>query len=119
MAYRFTLYERERLELTRHYILDNLHMQLKLPELCVLCTMNRNKLNEGFKKYYGKNIVACIKEYRMQKAKKLLIETDDAIRDIAEATGYAYPTNFLKAYKNYFGYTAGFERRKADRCTPL
>ena len=112
MANRFTLYERERLEKTSTFILDNLQLALRLQDLCAMALMNRHRLNEGFKKIHGKKVFDFIREQRMQKAKELLLQTDESLEAIADATGYAYTNNFLRAYKQYFGNTPANERKE-------
>jgi AraC-like DNA-binding protein len=43
----------------------------------------------------------------MSEAKKLLLETNKPIKDIAGLVGYNYLTNFIAAFRNYFGQPPG------------
>ena len=112
MPNRFTAKETERLKKTSGFIKENLHSILGLKELCAMAAMNRHRLNEGFKKMHGKKVSEFIREQRMEKAKELLQQTDESVQLIAEATGYGYANNFLRAYKQYFGNTPAKERKE-------
>lgn len=39
----------------------------------------------------------------MQRAQKLLAQTDLTVDDVARAVGYEYLNTFYKAFKRYFG----------------
>jgi AraC-like DNA-binding protein len=90
-------------DITQHYTIPDISKQVQLNEL---------KLKAGFKKIYGTGIFECLLEARMEGAKKLLIETDKPLKEIASLTGYEYLTNFAIAFRKYFGYTPGSVRKK-------
>ena len=83
-----------------------------MARLCAISMMGRQKLNEGFKKLYGKPLSAIVLDMRMEKARQLLIDTDESIERIATATGYQHRSSFTRAYKKYYGHNPGLERRK-------
>lgn len=110
MKSRLTISEIEQLKLTAAFISNNMHRKIKLDELCAIALMNRHRLNECFQKIYGKNVFGYITTLRMQKARELLLQTDDPIQDIGNAIGYEYPNNFSKAYKRFYKHSPGEER---------
>lgn len=46
------------------------------------------KLSVGFKQVTGTTFIDYLTQFRMDKAKRLLIETDDKINDMASQVGY-------------------------------
>jgi transcriptional regulator GlxA family with amidase domain len=113
MVFGYTPFDREQLEEVRRYLLAHMAEQIRIRQLCALAQMSRHKLNKGFEKNYGKKPLAYLHDLRMQQARQLLLNTNDSIDTIAEATGYAFGSNFLTAYKAYHGHTAGSERRQS------
>ncbi|WP_170783644.1 GlxA family transcriptional regulator [Ruegeria lacuscaerulensis] len=63
-------------------------------------------LNSTPKKYYV--------EMRMDRARTLLLQTEDSITDIALACGYESPGHFSKVYRAHFGVSPHAQRNKID-----
>lgn len=61
-------------------------------------------LNSTPKKYYV--------EMRLDRARKLLLQTEDSITDIAMACGYESPGHFAKVYRARFGVSPHAQRNK-------
>ncbi|MDQ0340003.1 YesN/AraC family two-component response regulator [Caldalkalibacillus uzonensis] len=51
----------------------------------------------------GKTFRQLLTELRMEKAKRLLAETDLSVRDISEQVGYGDPNYFSRAFKQHLG----------------
>lgn len=64
--------------------------------------MNRTKLQYGFKKLFGVSIYTYQVQMRMEKAKKLLEDTDKPIKQIAALAGYNTLSSFSAAFKKAF-----------------
>lgn len=62
-----------------------------------------NYLSDLIKKETGKNTQEHIYYYMIEKAKKMLIETDEPINRIATRLGFEYPQHFSKLFKNKTG----------------
>ncbi len=73
--------------------------------------INEFKLKAGFKKIFGISMFDYLIQTKMQKAKKLLLETDKPIKEIAHLTGYASKQSFLNAFKKHFHNTPGSLRK--------
>ena len=114
MRYRFRYEERERLAVVRHYLEEHLDEPVRIEALCKLAVMSRAKLNAGFVKHYGTSVQACLKNLRMKKARELLLQTEESIRAIAAACGYAHQRNFSTEYKQYYGVVPLAERRDGE-----
>ena len=114
IVYRFRQDERERLEVVRHYLAGHLHETVRVETLCALAIMSRRKLIAGCERYYGKPIRRYLLSLRMEKAKELLLTTEDSIGAIATASGYQHQGSFSEAYKQYHGLLPREERKRCD-----
>lgn len=85
---------------------EKLHYKL----LCRIACMNRNKLNAIFKFRYGTSLGRYILKARMELARKLVSEGEESLLEISERTGYLHYSNFLAAYKKYWGRSAGHDK---------
>jgi AraC-like DNA-binding protein len=72
------------------------------------------KLSLGFKQVTGTTFIDYLTQYRLDKAKQLLVETDEKINDIAVQVGYQ-PPYFNRIFKKNEGITPGQFREKQDR----
>ncbi|MCE3074980.1 helix-turn-helix domain-containing protein [Chryseobacterium gwangjuense] len=89
--------------LIKKYIDENYNKNLKINDLSRELGINENKIRKEFKKYYHSTIVDYILELRMLKAKKLIINKNIMIKEIAIDCGYDYVQNFSRAFKKRFG----------------
>jgi len=62
-----------------------------------------NYLSDLLKKETGKNTQEHIYFHLIEKAKMLLLETDEPVRTIASELGFEYPQHFSKLFKNKTG----------------
>ena len=58
-----------------------------------------------FKGYTGSSLMQYVDNYRMARAKELLIETDLSLRKLTEQVGYVDETNFIRKFKRNEGIT--------------
>jgi AraC-like DNA-binding protein len=89
--------------LIKKYIDDHYSKNLKIADLSKELGINENKIRKEFKKYYHSTIVDYVSELRMLKAKKLIVNKDIMIKEIAIDCGYDYVQNFSRAFKKKFG----------------
>jgi AraC-like DNA-binding protein len=87
----------------KKFIDENYHRNLKIEEISKILGINETKIRKEFKIHYQKTIVDYISELRMLKAKKLIINKDLMIKEIAIDCGYEYVQNFTRAFKKKFG----------------
>lgn len=73
---------------------------------------NPSYINTVFKKVYGSTIKQALSDYRLEKAKKLLRNSNMKIVDIATECGYSDIFYFSKRYKAKFGYPPSEENLK-------
>lgn len=72
---------------------------------------NANYLSSVFKKEFGTNFSDYLQNYRMEVAKKWLVETNLTIKEIAEKLCYNNPQNFIRFFKKRENITPGAYRR--------
>lgn len=65
---------------------------------------NDSTLKKHFKAVFGMTVFGYLHAFRMEQAKRYLLDTDMKISVIAQCSGYKYPTHFSAAFKKYFGY---------------
>ena len=56
-----------------------------------------------FKQYFNQNFTAYLTEYRIKKAKELLGNTNNSIKDISRMVGYTDSNYFAKIFKRIVG----------------
>ena len=81
------------------YIRQNYASDLNMAVVSNYISMNYSLFSYSFKQYTGSNFVNCLKDIRMQEAKRLLAETDMRIVDISQAVGYENEKHFMKIFK--------------------
>lgn len=90
---------------TEHIISSDLSHHYSIQDLSRQIGMNDFLLKKEFKKVFGKTIFEFTSELRMQKAKDLLINTQQPIYEISESVGYKNATHFTVAFKKHEGMT--------------
>ncbi|GIO62507.1 helix-turn-helix domain-containing protein [Paenibacillus cineris] len=85
-------------ELSLEWISDRLHY-------------NPNYLSSIFKKEFGMTFSEYLMNYRLEMAKKWLIETDMTIKEIAERLQYHNPQNFIRSFRKKELVTPGNYRK--------
>lgn len=93
----------EKIEAAKFFIEHNLQKHLTIEELAFKFSLNETDLKKYFKLLYGLGPYAYLRQYRLQKAKDLLIRTEKSILEIANSVGYANPSKFSCAFKRVFG----------------
>lgn len=112
-AYIFTNHETERIRRLRTYIENNVSQKLTINLFVTLTSINKTKLNTGFKLIYGLPIHQFIRDTRMGTAMMLVKNTDKSIKEISIDCGYKHTQTFSKAFKDYFGKSPDHYRRKS------
>ncbi len=87
---------------------------ITLGEIADRLNLTQEYLGAQFHKELGENFSAYIRNYRLAKAKELLIGTQLKQYEIAEKTGYADAKYFARVFKEYVGMSPA-EYRKSNR----
>ncbi len=99
----------------KEWLLANMSKAPSLTRLSVKMKLSPYKLNNGFKGIYGMGVTEWMLEARMEQAHRMLMDTDELVSSIAQASGYTYPQAFTLAFSKYFGYTPAFVQKNAKR----
>lgn len=86
----------------REHIVGNLHREMPVTLICKYFFVNKTKLQQQFRTYYGASLHAFILERRMEKGAVLLQETEDPVKLIAGQCGYKKVRSFNKAFKGHW-----------------
>jgi two-component system response regulator YesN len=99
----------------KEYVADHYSDQdLSIDFICNYLGVSSAYFSTVFKKETGKTFVGYLTDYRMEKAEKMLVETDEKTYIIAQQVGYSDPNYFSYVFKKQFGvspskYKAGRE----------
>ncbi|HEX7457723.1 MAG TPA: AraC family transcriptional regulator [Ginsengibacter sp.] len=103
----------EMLEKARQILVSDFENIPTIKQLARKVGTNDFKLKKGFRQYFGSSIFAYVQDVRLENARKLLMETDHTITDIAYMTGYDHCNNFSVAFRRKFGVgVKGFRKQK-------
>ncbi len=105
----------EQLQVAREihgYLLQHMEQRITIEELSRQYHINPTTLKAAFKAVYGTSLAAHIKEHRMERAARMLQETDMSIAGIAQAVGYDSQSKFTAAFKEVFGALPSVYRRE-------
>ena len=80
-------------------------------ELATILGTNEFKLKQSFKAYHGYSVYEYVIKLRMDYARKLLLDTQLSILDIAHKIGYSNQQYFSTAFKKEYAITPGQLRR--------
>ena len=83
------------------YIHTNYNSKITLKILCSKCLMSKTVMLEKFNKYFNLTPLAYVNSYRIQVAKKLLLDTDKSIGEIALECGFFDTSHFIKTFIKY------------------
>ncbi len=99
----------------RNFLVQHLDQRFTIETLSKTYHINTSSLKTIFKGVYGMPIASYVKEYRMQSAEKLLLETEHSIAQIAQQVGYESQGKFTKAFQQRTGILPTEYRRQHRR----
>lgn len=84
-----------------------------LPELAGLCGMSVRQLSRAFKEEYGKSLGKFVVNATIDRAVKLLTQTDLSIAEISAGLGFSSPASFTYAFRRVAGVLPKQARKRA------
>lgn len=99
-------------EVAKEYIKEHYRTDLTLGELARKTGFSPNYFSKLFRIRTGKTFVQFKKEVRIAKAMELLCQPDKSITEVALDVGYNDTTYFIRAFKDYTGFTPSEYKRK-------
>lgn len=110
----FSNYDKNAIKKARDIILSNLQNPPSTKELSSMVHLNEFKLKFGFKKFYGTSIYQKILNHKMLNAKKLLLDEELNVSEVANICGYNHISSFSQAFKKHFGINPKSLSKKAN-----
>ena len=87
----------------------------KIQDLAQECNLSESHLQHLFKESTGLGLGRMLTDQRMQRAAKLLGQTNLSIKEIAWTVGYEHTSSFIRAFERYFRETPRCFRRRQER----
>jgi len=75
----------------------------KLEEVAAVFGVTKYRLTEVFKSSLGLTVAGFLREERMRKAQRLLVQTSLGLESIAREVGFSCAANFSNAFREYVG----------------
>lgn len=95
------------------YIERNLGTDLSLDDVCRAAAASRSTLQRRFKQYLGHGVMTEVKLRRVEKAKRLLLQTTWSATEIAGKVGYETAAHFYRTFKEVEGISTGQFRKRS------
>lgn len=108
-----TLRSAKRVKLMLQFMHEHLSEEITLDQIASSASVSRNECLRCFHDILGTSPIQYLKEIRIQKAERLLKQTDMKISDIAMECGFQEMSCFARTFKKHKG-TAPSELRKAS-----
>ena len=97
-----TLSYMEELAKPIQFIKNNYQQEINIEHLAKISHLSVSALERRFKKHLGKTPKQFINEFRLEKARKMIVESSKTIAEISFLTGFSEPSYFSKQYKKLF-----------------
>ena len=95
----------------------NYDKDITIKEAASICGFSESHFMKIFKDFTGKSFTNYLKDYRLEIAKSLLLNSDLKIIDIAGDTGFNNFSYFIRAFSKKYNVTPS-EFRKVNKLTP-
>ncbi|MEM1121453.1 MAG: AraC family transcriptional regulator [Bacteroidota bacterium] len=106
--------ESERINQLYDFVEKNYLRPLTLQEVASHLSMGREAFCRYFKRAFNKSFFTFLNEYKINLARKLLLDTDLSVSEIAYTTGYQNLTFFHRQFRKFCGEAPGRYRRRYE-----
>lgn len=89
---------------------ENIEMPLTSPEIADRLGISTRQLERMFERYMNTSPKRYIMDLRLHRARNLIVQSDQAITEIAMACGFTSTSHFSKVYRDHFGNTPVSQR---------
>ncbi len=93
------------------YMQAHIDENLTVEDICTVLHYNKSYIFRQFKKTTGSSLMAYFTKMKVEKAKRLLRESDMSISQIAASLSFDTANYFSKCFKKVTGYTPGTYRK--------
>ncbi len=95
--------EQTTIKYLREYVENNYTFDISMQEVAEDMGYSDAYFSKLFKQYFNQNFTAYLTEYKIKKAKELLTDTNNSIKDISRMVGYEDSNYFAKIFKRIVG----------------
>lgn len=96
-------YDIDKIHEAKRILLTDLDNPPSIQELSRKVGINEKKLKYGFKEIFNQTVYGSLFDHKMTLARKLLLDTDKTIVEVANECGYDYASHFTTAFKRKYG----------------
>ncbi|WP_430928723.1 AraC family transcriptional regulator [Polaribacter marinivivus] len=101
-----------RIRKVHNYVENNYQRKIKLEEIANLVNMSEQSFSRFFSKLMGRPFFTFLNEYRINLAKRMLMDTDWSVREICFACGYESVAFFHRQFNKFCSTTPSKYRNK-------
>lgn len=94
---------RREILLAKEYIHENYNKELSVETLASIVYLTPDYLSRLFKKATGRSLSQYIRQYRMERARELLLHTSKKVIQIGIDVGYSNYSYFCQSFREYYG----------------
>ena len=98
-AFRFSPVDLQCIERALAYIEKHYYEKISAEQLSMEVGISKEKLQAGLQLRKGKTLHKYIQGIRLEKAKELLVNTNDPVKAVAGASGFVNESHFCKVFK--------------------
>ena len=100
---RLCVEDQARIRHVAHYLRAHLKDEFDLDTLCHLACMGKTKLKKTFREEYSCSLMQYLQQQRMEKAQRMLCDTEYAVAQVARAVGYRSGGRFASVFRKTTG----------------
>lgn len=115
---KLSTYEIDCLNEARRLLINDLTNPPSLRELARSVGLGESKLKAGFKELFGQTVFGFFRTYRVDLARKMLLETTASVSEVAGEIGYTNISHFSAAFKERHGVTPSSYRKNSQMLPP-
>lgn len=98
---------RAQLQIMLRFIRENYARHITLEDIAQTVSLSRNGALDLFRRYFHTSPISCLVQYRLRRAARLLVTTEDSVSSIAQDTGFESSSYFCRKFKELFQVTPG------------
>ena len=99
----------------KEYLIRNFRKEISMETLAALFQVCQTTLTNRFSGKFHQTPFQFLKQYRIEQATRLLVETTLSVKEIAGRSGFFSPQHFCTEFQKYYGMTPGSYRRMFKR----
>lgn len=116
---RMPAHTRAQLQIMLRFIQENYARRLTLEDIARTVSLSKNGALDLFRRFFHTSPINFLMQYRLKRAARLLVTTEDSVSSIAQDTGFESSGYFCRRFKELFQVTPGEYRKKRKHAAEL